>query len=353
MTLVHRQPPGYQWKAPDSARFLLVPAPGGLTMTQGPRTESEGTPYHQPVLAHEVAEIFQPLTSGVVVDATFGGGGHTRRLLETMREGIQIVGIDRDPEAVANADQLDDDRVRVLRGNFADIEALLDEADVDEPVGVLFDLGVSSHHFDEGARGFSYRHDGPLDMRMGPDAELTADEVVNGWEEPRLASIIRRYGEEPRAGRIAAAIVAARPIRSTGHLAEVVAEATPAALRRKGHPARKTFQAIRLAVNEELDALARGLDGALEILAVGGRCAVISYHSLEDRLVKRRFTRGARGCTCPPDLPVCACGGVTELRLLTRQPVEPGAAEIEANPRARSARLRAVEKIGEAERRAS
>jgi 16S rRNA (cytosine1402-N4)-methyltransferase len=353
VTLVHRQPPGYQWKAPDSARFLLVPAPGGLTMTQGPRTESEGTPYHQPVLANEVAEIFQPLTSGVVVDATFGGGGHTRRLLEAMREGIQIVGIDRDPEAVANADLLDDDRVRVLSGNFADIESLLEEADVDEPVGVLFDLGVSSHHFDEGARGFSYRHDGPLDMRMGPDTDLTADDVVNGWDESRLASIIRRYGEEPRAGRIAAAIVAARPIRSTRHLAEVIAEATPAALRRKGHPARKTFQAIRLAVNEELDALTRGLDGALEALAVGGRCAVISYHSLEDRIVKRRFARGARGCTCPPDLPVCACGGVTELRLLTRQPVEPGAAEVEANPRARSARLRAVEKIGEAERRAS
>lgn len=353
MTLVHRQPPGYQWKAPDSARFLLVPAPGGLTMTQGPRTESEGTPYHQPVLANEVAEVFQPLTSGVVVDATFGGGGHTRRLLDAMREGIQIVGIDRDPEAVANAGSIADDRVRVLQGNFADIETLLEEAEVDEPVGVLFDLGVSSRQFDEGARGFSYRHDGPLDMRMGPDTDLTAADVVNGWDESRLASIIRRYGEESLAGRIAAAIVAARPIRSTGHLAEVIAEATPAAVRRKGHPARKTFQAIRLAVNEELDALSRGLDGALRVLAVGGRCAVISYHSLEDRIVKRRFAEGARGCTCPPDLPVCACGGVSELRLLTRHPVEPGAAEVEANPRARSARLRAVEKIGQAERRAS
>ena len=260
MTLVHRQPPGYQWKAPDSARFLLVPAPGGLTMTQGPRNESEGTNYHEPVLAEEVAEIFQPLTSGVVVDATFGGGGHTRRLLEAMREGTQIVGIDRDPEAVANAGLLDDDRVRVLRGNFADLESLLEEAHVNEPVGVLFDLGVSSHQFDEGSRGFSYRFDGPLDMRMGPDAELTADDVVNGWDESRLAAAIRRFGEEPLAGRIAGAIVANRPIRSTGHLAEVIAEATPAAVRRKGHPARKTFQAIRLAVNEELDALKRGLD---------------------------------------------------------------------------------------------
>lgn len=353
VTLVHRQPPGYQWKAPDSARFLLVPAPGGLTMTQGPRTESEGKQYHEPVLANEVAEMFQPLTSGVVVDATFGGGGHTRRLLNAMREGIQMVGIDRDPEAVANAGLLGDDRVQVLQGNFADIELLLEDAGVDEPVGILFDLGVSSHQFDKAARGFSYRHDGPLDMRMGPDADLTADEIVNEWDQSRLASIIRRYGEESLSGRIAAAIVAARPIRSTGHLAEVIAEATPAAVRRKGHPARKTFQAIRLAVNEELDALTRGLEGALDVLAVGGRCAVISYHSLEDRIVKRRFARGARGCTCPPDMPVCGCGGVTELRLLTRHPVEPSAEEVEANPRARSARMRAVEKIGTTERRAS
>lgn len=353
MTLVHRQPPGYQWKAPDSARFLLVPAPGGLTMTQGPGTDREAGEYHEPVLAAEVTEVFEPLTSGVVVDATFGGGGHTRRLLEEMREGIRIVGIDRDPDALANADLMEDERVTVLRGNFSDIESLLEDAGVEAPVGVLFDLGVSSHQFDEGERGFSYRHDGPLDMRMGPDTDLTADEVVNRWDEGRLAGVIRRFGEEPLAARIAAAIVAARPVRSTGHLAEVIAGATPAAVRRKGHPARKTFQAIRIAVNDELEALREGLDAGLEVLAVGGRCAVISYHSLEDRIVKRRFARGARGCTCPPDLPVCACGGATELRLLTRRPIEPSAEEVAANPRARSARLRAVEKLPPQERKVS
>ena len=346
MTLDHRQPPGYQWKAPDSARFLLVPAPGGLTMTQGPSTGREGHSYHQPVLASEVVEVFKPLTSGVVVDATFGGGGHTRRLLEEMADAIHIVGIDRDPEAVANATELEKDtkRVRVMKGNFADMRRLLEQVGVSAPVGFLFDLGVSSHQFDQAGRGFSYHNDGPLDMRMGPDATRNADEVVNRWSRDELASIIRRFGEDKVAGRIADAIVAARPITSTGHLARVVADATPAALRRRRHPARRTFQAIRIAVNEELAALSQGLDDALDMLGPRGRCAVISYHSLEDRIVKRRLAAGAQGCTCPPDLPVCACGGGQELRLLTRRPIEPSSEEIAANPRARSARMRAAEK---------
>ena len=346
MTLDHRQPPGYQWKAPDSARFLLVPAPGGLTMTQGTSTGRDEPSFHEPVLVSEVAEVFKPLTSGVVVDATFGGGGHTRRLLEEMAERIRIVGIDRDPDAIANAAGLEreTDRVTVLTGNFGEMRHLLDRAGVTAPVGFLFDLGVSSHQFDQAERGFSYRHDGPLDMRMGPDATLTADEIVNQWTRSELTSLIRRFGEDKVAGRIADAIVANRPITSTGHLAQVVADATPAALRRRGHPARRTFQAIRIAVNEELSALTRGLEDALDLLAPQGRCAVISYHSLEDRIVKRRFAEGARGCTCPPDLPVCACGGGQELRLLTRRPIEPTAEEVAANPRARSARLRAAEK---------
>lgn len=299
---------------------------------------------HEPVLAAEVAEVFKPLPSGVVVDATFGGGGHTRRLLTEMRPGSRIVGIDRDPDALANAGL--GDSVEVLSGNFSQLSGLLAEAGVESPVGVLFDLGVSSHQLDEGSRGFSYRHDGPLDMRMGPDAAISAEEIVNDWDQARLASIIRRYGEEPRANRIAAAIVAARPITSTGHLAEVIAEATPAALRRKGHPARRVFQAIRIAVNDELEAIRSGLDQAIDVLAPGGRCAVISYHSLEDRIVKRRFTQGAGNCVCPPDLPVCVCGQAAELRILTRRPIEPSEAEIERNPRARSARLRAAEKLG-------
>lgn len=316
-------------------------------MTQGPRTDRDEPRYHQPVLASEVVEVFEPLISGVVVDATFGGGGHTRRLLNELSEGIQMVGIDRDPEALANAETIEERaRLTVLSGNFGDIHRLLAEAAVVAPVGFLFDLGVSSRQLDEPARGFSYRHDGPLDMRMGPDAPHTADEIVNHWERARLASILRRLGEERYASRIAQAVVASRPITGTKQLADVVAGAVPAASRRRGgHPARRTFQAIRIAANGELDALRRGLDDALDMLAPGGRCAVISYHSLEDRIVKRRFAVGARGCVCPPDLPVCACGSTVELRLLTRRPIVPGSAEIEANPRARSAKLRAVEKV--------
>ena len=318
-------------------------------MTQGTSTGRDEPSYHQPVLASEVVEVFKPLTSGVVVDATFGGGGHTRRLLEQMAEGIRIVGIDRDPDAVANAAPIREatGRLTMLTGNFAAIGELLEAEGVAAPVGFLFDLGVSSHQFDRAERGFSYRHDGPLDMRMGPDATITADDVVNRYGRDELASIIRRFGEDKVAGRIADAIVAARPIASTGHLARVVADATPAALRRRGHPARRSFQAIRIVVNDELTALSRGLDDALALLAPRGRGAVISYHSLEDRIVKRRFAAGARGCTCPPDLPVCACGGGRELRLLTRQAIEPSAEEVAANPRARSARLRAVEKSAE------
>ena len=317
-------------------------------MTQGPRADGKEPSYHLPVLASEVMEVFEPLESGVVVDATFGGGGHAKRMLDEMK-GIRIVGIDRDPDALANAPELESGRLSVLAGNFAEMPRLLDEAGVEAPVGFLFDLGVSSHQFDRGERGFSYRHDGPLDMRMGPDASLDADEVVNHWDADRLADAIRRFGEDRLAGRIARAIVAARPISSTGRLAEVIAEATPAPLRRRGHPARRTFQAIRIAVNDELAALRSGLDAALGLLAPGGRCAVISYHSLEDRIVKRRFADGARGCVCPPDFPVCVCDHAAELRLLTRRPIEPTTAEIEENPRSRSARMRAVEKLDQDE----
>lgn len=347
MALAHRQPPGYQWKAPDSARFLLVPAPGGLTMTQGSSTGPQEHGYHEPVLATEVVEVFKPLTSGVVVDATFGGGGHTRRLLEDMAKGISIIGIDRDPDALANATGHEGpmERVTVLQGNFRDLRLLLAAEGVEAPSGFLFDLGVSSHQLEEPARGFSYRREGPLDMRMGADTDLTAEDIVNRWEERELASLIRRFGEEPMAVRIARAIVRARPITDTEHLADVVAEAVPAARRRAGHPARRTFQAIRIVVNDELGALREGLGDALDMLVPSGRCAVISYHSLEDRIVKRRFAAGAAGCVCPPELPVCACGANPELRLLTRGPVVAGPQEVASNPRARSAKLRAVEKM--------
>jgi len=298
--------------------------------------------FHRPVLAQEVVDLLAPVLPGVVVDATFGGGGHSRRLLDEFGEDVTVVAIDRDPEALANARELG---VLAVQGNFADLGDLVASATTEPISGVFFDFGVSSRHLDEPARGFSYRHQGPLDMRMGPDAAHTAAEIVNEWPEDRLAQIIRRFGEEPLARRIARAIVAARPLESTSQLSTVVAAALPAARRRAGHPARRTFQAIRIAVNDELDAISEGLDQAIGMVRPSGRVLAISYHSLEDRIVKRRFNRGATGCTCPPELPVCGCGNSAELRILTRKPIRASAAEIEANNRARSAVLRAAEKV--------
>jgi 16S rRNA (cytosine1402-N4)-methyltransferase len=298
--------------------------------------------FHRPVLEHEVAGLLAPVLPGVVVDATFGGGGHTRRLLDEFGESVTVVAIDRDPEALANAGALG---VTAVEGNFADLGRLVANI-TDEPVsGVLFDFGVSSHQLDQPDRGFSYRQDGPLDMRMGPDARYTAAEIVNEWPADRLADVIHRYGEEPLARQIARAIVAGRPYQSTSQLSTVVAAVIPAARRRAGHPARRTFQALRMAVNDELAAVGSGLDQAIEMLRPLGRVVAISYHSLEDRIVKRRFARGATGCVCPPELPVCGCGNSAELRILTRKPIRPSADEIEANNRARSAVLRAAEKV--------
>jgi len=235
--------------------------------------------------------------------------------------------------------------VVALQGNFARLIELVEPVIDDPPAAVLFDFGVSSHHLDDAERGFSYHQEGPLDMRMGPDAPYTADEIVNSWDENRLARVIRKYGEEPMADRIARAIVRARPIDSTLRLSTIIADAMPAARRRAGHPARRTFQALRIAANDELTAVGEGVDQAVELVRSGGRIVAISYHSLEDRIVKRRFAEGAKGCTCPPDLPVCGCGNTAQLRLLTRKPIRPSAEEVEHNRRARSALLRAAEKI--------
>jgi 16S rRNA (cytosine1402-N4)-methyltransferase len=303
------------------------------------RDEAE---YHRPVLAEVVVELMAPVIPGVVVDATFGGGGHSRRLLDEFGDDVTVIALDRDPEALANARGL---RVSVVEANFADIGAAIESVTDDAVSGVLFDFGVSSHQLDEAGRGFSYRQEGPLDMRMGPDAGLTADVIVNEWSAADIARIIRDYGEEPLARRIANAIVAARPIDSTATLSTVIADAMPAARRRAGHPARRTFQAIRIAVNEELGAVASGVSQAVDLVRPQGRVVAISYHSLEDRIVKQEFAARARGCTCPPDLPVCGCGNSAEVRLLTRKPIRAGADEIEMNNRARSAVLRAVEKV--------
>lgn len=309
-------------------------------MNQDPGKEEAA--YHRPVLAEVVVELMAPVLPGLVVDATFGGGGHTRRMLDAFGEEVTVIAMDRDPEALANARGL---RATAIEANFADIDSVVTSL-TDEPTsGVLFDFGVSSHQLDQARRGFSYHHEGPLDMRMGPDAAVTAAEIVNEWPEAEIARVLRAYGEEPLARRIARAIVAARPIDSTATLSTVIATAMPAARRRAGHPARRSFQAFRIAVNAELDAVATGVAKAVDLVRPGGRVIAISYHSLEDRIVKQEFNARARGCTCPPDLPVCGCGNTAEVRLLTRKPIRAGAEEIAVNNRARSAVLRAVEKV--------
>jgi len=294
--------------------------------------------YHQPVMVQEVIDLLAPIENGLVLDATFGGGGHSRALSAAI-PAVQILGLDRDPASITQSEGL-----KVITADFRDLDRVVAEEGAHELAGALFDLGVSSRQLDDADRGFSYQGSGPLDMRMGPDSGISAADVVNETDQLELAGILRRYGEEQMAGRIAAAIVAARPIKDTIRLAEVVAGSVPAAVRRRGHPARKTFQAIRIYVNDELEALTQGLDAAIDLLRPGGRIVVIAYHSLEDRIVKRRFASGATGCTCPPEFPVCTCGTVVELRQLTRKPMRPSEAEVEGNRRARSARLRAAEK---------
>jgi len=322
---------------------LLRPLPwwrqrsGGLTMDQT---------YHEPVLVDDVIDLFAPVATGSIVDGTFGGGGHSRALLDEYPD-LRMIGIDRDPAAIRQAPH--DPRLSVVQANFADLARVIAD-EVSGPAdgapvvdGILLDLGVSSHQLDAPERGFSYRHGGPIDMRMGPDAEVDASQIVNTWSRDDLVGIFRRYGEERFAGRIADAIIAARPIDDTAALAEVVAAAVPARARRPGHPARRVFQALRIAVNDELGSLETALESAISSIRQGGRIVVISYHSLEDRMVKQRFAAGATGCTCPPDLPVCGCGNASELRLLGR--VLPSAVEIERNPRSRSAVLRAAERV--------
>jgi len=324
---------------------LLRPLPcwrqrsGGLTMDQ--TTNS----YHEPVLVSACVEALAPAASGVIVDGTFGGGGHTRALLASYPL-VTIIGIDRDPDALTNAP--DDERVRTVLGNFSEMQRFVNDElgappDTRGTVdGVLLDLGISSHQVDTAERGFSYHRSGPIDMRMGADAPSSAGELVNDLDRDELRNLISRYGEERYAGRIAGAIVDARPISNTTDLATVVAAAVPAAVRRSGHPARKTFQALRIATNAELDALSAGLESAIYLLRPGGRLCVISYHSLEDRITKRRFAAGAAECVCPPELPVCVCERRPELEVLGR--IRPSEAEVAANPRSRSAVLRIAER---------
>ena len=305
-----------------------------------------------------LAEVLQQLSlhdRSIIVDCTLGGGGHSRAILERIGPHGILIGIDQDQAALDAARVVLrlGQHVNLLRGNFGELDELLEEAGIVAADGFLFDLGVSSPQLDRAERGFSYRADAPLDMRMDPESgRRPAAEVVNTYAEAELARILLTYGEERWAARIAAFIVAARAHRSivtTGELVELVKNAVPAAARRAGgHPARRTFQALRIEVNDELGAIERGLRAAVRWLSPGGRLVVISYHSLEDRIVKRVFTELAQGCICPPELPVCACGNVPVLSVVTKRPVMPTRAEVEMNPRARSARMRVAERLAQA-----
>jgi 16S rRNA (cytosine1402-N4)-methyltransferase len=303
---------------------------------------------HRPVMLDEVVEIFRPVPPGLIVDATVGGGGHASALLEALPDH-RILGLDQDEEALDAATQAlgpFGDRVALRRARFDHLKAIVQELRDQPTTGVLFDLGVSSPQLDRPERGFSYRVDAPLDMRMDRRQPTTAADVVNTYPPDRLAAVLRRHGDERFATRIAGAIAEARPIGTTGQLADVVRSAIPAPARRRGgHPARRTFQALRIEVNQELEALDTALDQAVDVLAPGGRCAVLSYHSGEDRLVKEHFRDASTGgCVCPPGLP-CVCGARPTVRLLGRGARRPRPAEVARNRRAESARLRAIEKL--------
>ena len=306
---------------------------------------------HTPVMVAEVVELFSAVPSGVVVDATGGGGGHAEAILAA-HAGASVLGLDRDTHAVGAARARlvrFGARVEVIHAPFSSVAERAGSwsARTGLPVvGVLFDLGVSSPQIDRPERGFSYRAAGPLDMRMDPTAGLTAADVVNGYPAEELAALFAASGEGRWARRIARAVVGARPLRDTGHLAEVVASAVPAAARRRGHPAARVFQALRVEVNGELDQLNAALDGIPTVMAPAGRVCAIAYHSGEDRLVKARFSEWATGgCVCPPGLP-CVCGARPRARLLNRGARKAAPAEVLANPRASAARLRAVEWLG-------
>jgi 16S rRNA (cytosine1402-N4)-methyltransferase len=304
---------------------------------------------HEPVMADRVVEVLGSTDAGVLVDATLGGGGHARALLAA-NPGLRLIGVDQDDAALSAAGALEADfpgRVELVRARFDAIaDAVADHGDGVPVVAVLFDLGVSSPQLDVPERGFSYRSDAPLDMRMDRRGPRTAADVVNDESEAALAALIARYGDERYATRIARAIVAARPVTTTAQLADVVRDAIPAPARRRGgHPAKRTFQAIRIEVNGELDILPGAIDDAIDLLAPGGRIAVLSYHSGEDRIVKDRLREAETGgCTCPPGLP-CVCGALPKVRLLRRGGWTPDAAELARNPRAESARLRAAERL--------
>lgn len=307
--------------------------------------------HHVSVLLEECIDALHIKPDGIYVDGTLGGAGHSSRIAAQLTTG-RLIGIDRDRVALQAAQkrlQPYEDRVTLVHGNFCDVADILRQLHISGVDGILLDLGVSSPQLDDGSRGFSYMADAPLDMRMNNDDALTAHEVVNTWSYEELRRILYDYGEERYAPQIASAICRRReasPIETTLELVDVIRSAMPpAALREKQHPAKRSFQAIRIAVNDELGAVEKVMQDAVPCLNKGGRLAVITFHSLEDRIVKNAMAAAAKGCTCPPNFPVCVCGKTPDVKLISKKPIVSAQAELDANPRARSAKLRVCEKL--------
>lgn len=302
---------------------------------------------HIPVMLNECLEGLNISPDGIYIDGTCGGAGHSREIAKRLDTG-RLIGIDRDPDAVMTAsERLSGLNAEVVRGNYSDMKAKAAELGIDAVDGILLDLGVSSYQLDTAERGFSYHADAPLDMRMSKEG-LSARDIVNEYSREQLIKILYEYGEEKFAPRIADAIIRRRetaPIETTSELADIAREGVPAKFRREKNPCKKTFQAIRIAVNCEFEHLDKALDEGFELLKKGGRFCIITFHSLEDRIVKQRFAGWCKGCTCPPDFPVCVCGNKPKARLVSRKPAEASESELEANPRSRSAKLRIIEKL--------
>ncbi len=302
---------------------------------------------HVSVLLNESIEGLAVKPEGIYVDGTAGGAGHSKKIAEKLKDGGQLIALDRDPDAVEIAsERLADYNARVIRSNYSEMRSVLDSINIDKVDGILLDLGVSSHQLDTPDRGFSYNYDAPLDMRMSQEG-VSAYDIVNNYTQEQLAKIIFEFGEEKFSRRIASEIVSRReasPVLTTFELADIIKSSVPAAVRREKNPCKKTFQAIRIAVNGEFDHLSKGLDAAFYSLKPGGRLAVITFHSLEDRLVKQRFAGWCKGCVCPPDFPQCICGKTPEGKLVNRKPIEANSDELEQNNRSRSAKLRIIER---------
>lgn len=302
---------------------------------------------HIPVLLEQCLDGLDIKPDGIYFDGTCGGAGHSREIAKRLTTG-RLIGIDRDPDAVAVAsERLSGLPAQVVRGNYSEIKQIADDLGISGADGILLDLGVSSYQLDNAERGFSYHNDAPLDMRMSKEG-TSARDIVNEYSKEQLTKILYEYGEEKFAPRIAETIIKRRsekPVETTTELANIVRDSIPAKFRRDKNPCKKTFQAIRIAVNCEFDHLDRALDEGFKLLKPGGRFCIITFHSLEDRIVKQRFAGWCKGCTCPPDFPVCVCGNKPKGKLVCRKPLEASEEELEANPRSRSAKLRIIEKL--------